>query len=246
MEKIANDADYDAHFRRTFIQEPVESEEEEVKEEESWTLHDMKIPQGQDCKLVKIIDPAKEDFRPSEVADRLKFIEPTPVIVLAGAMTERAGRVMGGIGRVAFNTQSVVMDSGIASEVEKFCMRKKVPLIGVCPEAVISYPKINKRRPNELTNGHTHFFLIGKEDKSVKFSWGDESSLKYDLAKRITMGRKSGFGGQQALPCKIVTVVLGDNEESAIRDIECSLNHQIPIIILQGSKFCQDIIFNMN
>ena len=140
-------------------------------------------------------------------------------------MNERAGRVMGGIGRVAFNTTSVVMDSGTSSAIEKFCMRKKVPLVGVCPEAAISYPKVSARKPNELTNGHTHFFLIGKEDKSVKFAWGDESNLKFDLAKRIAAGRKSGFGGQQAPPCRIVTVVVGDNEASAIRDIETSLNH---------------------
>ena len=134
----------------------------------------------------------------------------------------------------------------MASEIEKFCLRKKVPLVGVAPEAAISYPKISTRKTNELTNGHTHFFLIGKEDKTVKFQWGDESSLKYDLAKRFAMGRKSGFGGQQALPCRIVTVVMGDNEESAIRDIEVSLNHQIPIIVLQGSSLCQEIVYNMN
>ena len=123
-------------------------------------------------KLVRINDPSNKDFRASEVADRLKFIDPTPVIVLAGAMTDRAGKVMGGVGRAAFSTQSIVMDSGISSAVEKFCIRKKTPLVGVCPEAVISYPKLSNRKHNELTNGHTHFFLIGKEDKSVKFAWG--------------------------------------------------------------------------
>ena len=101
MEKTVDDEAYDAHFRGTFIKE---TEEVDTKDDECWTLHDMKIPQGQQCKLVKISDPSKEDFRPSEVADRLKFIEPTPVIVLAGAMSLRAGKVMGGIGRVAFNT----------------------------------------------------------------------------------------------------------------------------------------------
>ena len=146
-------------------------------------------------KLVRITDPSSKDFRASEVADRLKFIDPTPVIVLAGAMTDRAGKVMGGIGRAAFNTQSTVMDSGMGSAIEKFCVRKKTPLVGVCPEAAISYPKISNRKLNELTNGHTHFFLIGKKDKSVKYAWGDESSLKYDLAKRFSQGRKSGFGG---------------------------------------------------
>ena len=190
MEKKVDDETYDAHFRGTFIKEI----EEETKEE-AWTMHDMVIPQGQRAKLVRINNPSNTEFRPSEVADRLKFIEPTPVIVLAGAMTDRAGKVMGGIGRVAFNTQSTIIDSGLGSAIEKFCIRKQVPLVGVCPEAAISYPKLSNRKLNELTNGHTHFFLIGKEDKSVKFAWGDESGLKYDLAKRFAMGRKSGFGG---------------------------------------------------
>jgi hypothetical protein len=55
-------------------------------------------------------------------------------------------------------------------------------LIGVCPEAEVTYPRINpaQRKDNELTNGHTHFFLVGDENK--KFEWGDESKLKYDLA----------------------------------------------------------------
>ena len=47
---------------------------------------DILIPQGQKSKLIRVPDPNKEDFRASEVADRLKFIEPTPVVVLAGAM----------------------------------------------------------------------------------------------------------------------------------------------------------------
>ena len=75
----------------------------------------------------------------------------------------------------------------------------------------------------------------------MKFNWGDECSVKYELAKRFAQGRNSGLGGSQAPPCKIVTVVLGDNEASAIGDIEASLNHQIPVIVLQGSKLCDEL-----
>lgn len=59
-----------------------------------------------------------------------------------------------------------------------------VNLIGVAPENEVTYPRINptQRRDNELTNGHTQFFLIG--DDSKKYEWGDEASLKYELAQR--------------------------------------------------------------
>ena len=101
---------------------------------------------------------------------------------------------MAGICRGSFNTKSMILDSGMASNIERHCIRRGVRLIGVCPEACIAYPKLSKKQYNELTNGHSHFFLIGTEDKKVQFAWGDESPLKYDLAKRIAAGRtKSGF-----------------------------------------------------
>ncbi len=55
-----------------------------------WTLHDMIIPAGKTAKLVRIKNPNDKDFRISEICDKLKFIHAAPVIVLAGAMTQRA------------------------------------------------------------------------------------------------------------------------------------------------------------
>ena len=66
-----------------------------------------------------------------------------------------------------------------------------------------------------MTNGHTHFFLIG--DDSRKFEWGDESKLKFDLAQRIALGR--GKFGANKNSCKMVTVLLGDNQ-ICYKDIE--------------------------
>jgi len=164
----------------------------------------------------------------SEVCDRLKFNKPTPVVILAGAKTHRAGKTLAGVCRAAFRTGACIVDSGLASGIEKFCMRKNVPLIGVCPETEISYPKLNPahRKENELSNGHTHFFLIGKEDKSNNYKWGEESLLKYDLSKRIASGKGKGFNGDAAPACKSVTVVLGDNVDQSLRDIIFALNQK--------------------
>ena len=90
---------------------------------------------------------------------------------MAGAMTQRqlAGKTMAGIARAAFNTGSILIDSGVGSQIEKFSMRKGVKLLGVCPEAQICYPKISNRQANELTNGHTHFFMIGNSEGGAEF-----------------------------------------------------------------------------
>jgi hypothetical protein len=50
----------------------------------------MLIPAGKTAKLIRIKNPDDTDFRISEVCDKLKFVKPTPVIILAGAMTQRA------------------------------------------------------------------------------------------------------------------------------------------------------------
>jgi predicted sugar kinase len=60
-------------------------------------------------------------MRISEIADRLKFIAPTPVVIIAGARTERPGKTMAGIARAAFNTGAFVVDSGLGTQIERFC-----------------------------------------------------------------------------------------------------------------------------
>lgn len=95
---------------------------------------------------------------------------------------------MAGACRAAFRTDAYIIDSGIGSGIEKFCLRKSklsltfyinelldVNLLGVCPEAEVAYPRINpaQRKDNELTNGHTHFFLLG--DDNHKMQWGEEA-----------------------------------------------------------------------
>lgn len=226
----ANDEEtYKDHFRKTFITQDKGKKEQVTL----YTLHDMMIPAGRTAKLVRVPDPFAEDFRVSEPLDKLKFIEPTPVIILAGAMTERAGKVLAGVARAAFRAGAVIIDSGIGSGIEKFCMRKNVPLIGVCPESEISYPvNSSNKKENELTNGHTHFFLIGSDENNKKYKWGEEAQLKAEIAKRISKGR-SKYGSSYV--CKIVVVVVGDNPK-CIEDLVQASENKFPIIALEGSQ----------
>lgn len=72
---------YQDHFRKTFITENKKDQDNE----DAWTLHDIIIPAGNTAKLIRVPVPNNQNFRMSEVCDRLKFVKPTPVIVLAGA-----------------------------------------------------------------------------------------------------------------------------------------------------------------
>jgi hypothetical protein len=82
-----NEDQYQDHFRKTFI---TENQKKDGEKKQLWTLHDMIIPAGKTSKLVRVPNPFEGDFRMSEVCDRLKIVKPTPVIVLAGGMTQRA------------------------------------------------------------------------------------------------------------------------------------------------------------
>ena len=135
-----------------------------IGEDQVWTLHDMMIPAGQMSKLIRIPNPLSEDFRISEVCDKLKFRESAPVIILSGAMTQRAGKTLAGVARAAYRTDAVIIDSGVGSVIEKFAQRKNATLVGIAPEHEVIYPRINpiEKKDNELTNGHTHFILLGE------------------------------------------------------------------------------------
>jgi hypothetical protein len=117
-------------------------------------------------------------------------------------------KVLAGVCRAAYHTDAVILDSAVSTGIEKFCIRKNVKLIGVAPESEILYPRVNptERFDNELTNGHTHFILLNH--KSKELHWEDEATVKIELADRISLGK---YGNQPK--CKVVGVLLGDNEK---------------------------------
>lgn len=138
--------------------------------------------------------------------------EGLPVINLIGARECGRGKFYAGIARAAFNCDAVVIDSGISTGIEKYAIRRGVKLIGVAPENEIKYPKINPtfQDPLELSNGHTHLFLLNNQEND--FVWSQEVWFKSELAVKVAEGRgPKGSKRTDGRPrCKIVNVLLGD------------------------------------
>jgi len=136
---------------------------------------------------------------------------------------------MAGLSRAAFNTRAFIIDSGIQTGVEKFCIRKNINLIGIAPETMIEFPKPNPEKFSSkmLTNGHTHFILVGNEKN--KLLWGEEAKFKISMADRIASGRK-GFNYK----CKIVGVILG-NIPSCEDEILMFIDKGWPLILIDDS-----------
>ena len=137
-----------------------------------FNFHDLIVPGGKNASLCLVNEPFNKNLRVSDIADHFKFIEPQQVIVLIGANTKRKVKLFAGISRAALNTRAIILDSGLQTGIEKFCLRKNITLIGIAPENKIEYPKINPEEFSNtlLTNGHTHFILLGKDDKNL--NWG--------------------------------------------------------------------------
>lgn len=98
----------------------------------------------------------------NEILRKFKFTEQAPVVILSGAFQNNKGKFFAGIARACFRTDAVIIDSGIEVGIEAFSLRKGIKLLGVAPEKLVKFPKINptNKDPFELTNGHTHLFLL--------------------------------------------------------------------------------------
>lgn len=91
------------------------------------------------------------------ILEAFKFKEACPSIVMAGSKDSQRGKLLAGVARAAFRSDAVILDSGVASGIENYCLRRskwflwcivtyffsEVNLIGVFPESEISMPKIN-------------------------------------------------------------------------------------------------------
>jgi hypothetical protein len=72
------------------------------------------------------------------------------------------GKFYAGIARACFNTDAIIVDNAVTTGIEKFALRRGIKLIGVAPETEIAFPKLNPTtvQRNELSNGHTHLFML--------------------------------------------------------------------------------------
>jgi len=198
-----------------------------------FSYHDLIVPGGKNASLCLVNDPFNKNLRVTDIADHYKFIEPQQVIVLIGANSKdnKKIKLFSGISRAALNTRAIIIDSGLYTGIEKFCLRKKITLIGIAPENKIEYPKINPEEFSDtlLTNGHTHFILLGKDDKSL--NWGQEARFKTSFAERLANGRKGAY----QYKAKVVGVILGNLhcEEECLMFIEKNW----PLILVENSAF---------
>ncbi|EGR27332.1 hypothetical protein IMG5_197670 [Ichthyophthirius multifiliis] len=119
----------------------------------------------------------------------------------------------------------------------------RLTIIGVAPENQIKYPKINPSYidPYEISNGHTHLFLLNDKDKNMQ--WTQESVFKMQLALKLAEGKISKKVGKPR--CKIVNVFLGDNPYY-LDEIRLAVKFDLPIIVVKGSDICDEIIANYN
>ena len=201
-----------------------------------YNFHDLIVPGGKNASLCLVNEPFNKNLRVSDIADHFKFIEPQQVIVLIGANTRRKVKLFAGISRAALNTRAVIIDSGLQTGIEKFCLRKNLTLIGIAPENKIEYPKINPEEFSNslLTNGHTHFILLGKDDKSL--NGGQEAKFKVNFAERLASGRKGAF----QYKAKVVGIILG-NIPNCIDECLMFMEKKWPLILVEDSDFCQFI-----
>jgi len=201
-----------------------------------FNFHDLIVPGGKNASLCLVNEPFNKNLRVTDIADHFKFIEPQQVIVLIGANTKRKIKLFAGISRAALNTRAIIIDSGLQTGIEKFCLRKNITLIGIAPENKIEYPKINPEEFSNtlLTNGHTHFILLGKDDKSL--NWGQEAKFKVNFAERLANGRKGAF----QYKAKVVGVILG-NIPNCVDECLMFMEKKWPLILVEDSDFCQFI-----
>lgn len=201
-----------------------------------YSFHDLIVPGGKNARLCLINEPFNKNLRITEIADHFQFYEPTPVIVLIGANTKNKVKLFAGLSRAALNCRAVIIDSGLQTGVERFCLRKNIELIGIAPESQIEYPKINPEAFSStlLTNGHTHFILIGKDDKTI--TWGKEAKLKVAFAERLANGRKGAYSYKS----KVCGVILG-NIPDCIEEIMLFIERKWPLILIEDSELSQSI-----
>ena len=199
-------------------------------------FHDLIVPGGKNASLCLVNEPFNKNLRVSDIADHFKFIEPQQVIVLIGANTRRKIKLFAGISRAALNTRAIIIDSGLQTGIEKFCLRKNITLIGIAPENQIEYPKINPEEFSNslLTNGHTHFILLGKDDKNL--TWGQEAKFKVNFAERLANGRKGAY----QYKAKVVGIILG-NIPNCTDEVLMFMEKKWPLILVEDSDFCQFI-----
>ncbi|CAD8182487.1 unnamed protein product [Paramecium octaurelia] len=217
--------------------------QQKLEQNQVWKCFDFLFPAGKLAKLIKVNYMQPKTFPMTEILTKLKLDDGLPVVNFIGCRhnfdnpNSNRGKFYAGIARACHNTDAVIIDNGITTGIEKFSLRRNCTLIGVAPESVVSYPKLNptKIEKNELSNGHTHIFLIGGEHVDL----GTEALFKINLCKAIATGKISKTQGRPR--CKIVNILFADSND-CFDEIREAIINKLPIIVVRGSHLCNQFI----
>jgi phosphoribosylaminoimidazole-succinocarboxamide synthase len=83
----------------------------------------MLFPKGKVAKLCRTRTPNLKKFKLKDILVKFDKVKPQPVIVLSGARFHDKGKFLAGIARAAFKTGACIIDSGVRTGIEPFCMR---------------------------------------------------------------------------------------------------------------------------
>lgn len=224
----------EAEDPNTFL---TQKKDEEKIQEAPWTLNDLLFPGGKVAKLCKILNPRSKDIKLGEILKRSGINESLPVILLSGAEGEQKARLLVGIARAAYSTDAVIVDNGLKSGIEQACSRKKVKLMGICPEELIVYPTkaSSGDRLGELSAGHSHLFIVGSKGDGMR--WDNTVPLKIDLIERIRKGR----GGPGSYICRALCVLVGDNS-NCLWEVEKAIKAGWPVLVIEGSSIGREVV----
>ncbi|CAD8140538.1 unnamed protein product [Paramecium pentaurelia] len=204
------------------------------KEEPLWKVYDFLFPTGRVAKLVKISDVNAKNLSIQDILFKLQLNQSYPVVNLIGAKETNKGKFYAGIARACFNTDAVIVDSGISTGIEKYVIRRGVKLIGVAPEQEVKYPNQNTGfiDPFEISNGHTHIFLLNNKEKMMVF--GLEGVFKINLCKKLAEGRLAKNGQRER------------EQEGFLNELQQAVMANHPIIVIKGSPLCDQYFQNYN
>ncbi len=83
----------------------------------------MLFPKGKVAKLCRTRTPDLAKFNLKDILIKFKLVQPNPVIVLSGCKYHDKGKFLAGIARAAFKCGACIIDSGVKTGIEPFCMR---------------------------------------------------------------------------------------------------------------------------
>lgn len=209
---------------------------EEEKQEAPWVLNDLLFPGGKISKLCRVTNVKSKDIKISDILKRSGIVENNPVILLSGAEGDKRAGLLVGIARAAYSTDAVIVDNGLKSGIETACYRKKVKLVGVCPEEAIVYPTKSSTgdRLGELAAGHSHLIVLGSKGDNMR--WDNVVPFKMELCERIRKGR----GGPGSFNCRGICVLVGDTTACSW-EVEKALKAGWPVLVLEVSPLGRDI-----